>query len=55
MDDNTQEIEYLKYCDTMSGEERFQKGIELSEWNSVINKYFNEEFNKQLENVYVLK
>ena len=54
MDDNSQEIEYLIYCDSMSPEERFLKGIELSQWSSMINKYFEEEFKKRLENVYVL-
>ena len=55
MEENTNEIDYLIYCDSMTPEERFLKGIELSEWNSIINKFFDQEFQKLLENVYVLR
>lgn len=45
---------YLIFCNSLSPEERFLLGIQLSEWAILLNKHIDKEIKERLSKCYCL-
>jgi hypothetical protein len=49
------EIEYHRFCASMTPAERLKRSCELGEWSKKMNKHYYLEIEKRLKDSYMLK